>query len=125
VNTDTLIQAVANRQTERTISALNALLLQGENPVTLVRMVAKYFSNLLKGVDKMERGENPAEIAKKILKPSQFRLEESVVGQLRSWSKESLLRAHKTLLNAEVQMKSGGVDPELTLKQTLLMLTKL
>lgn len=124
VNTDTLIQAVANRQTERTVSALNALISQGENPITLVRMVARYFSGLLKGVDKLEAGENPLDIAKKILKPAQFRLEESVIMQLRSWPKESLLRAHKALLNAEIQMKSGVLDPELTLKQTLLVLTK-
>ena len=124
VNTDTLIQAVANRQTERTISALNALILQGENPVSLMRMVARYFDALLKGVDKMDAGENSTDVAKKILRPAQFRLEEAVIGQLRSWSKESLLKAHKTLLDAEIQMKSGVLDPELTLKQTLLMLTK-
>ncbi|MBO7605220.1 MAG: DNA polymerase III subunit delta [Elusimicrobiaceae bacterium] len=124
VNSDTLIQAVANHQTERVILALNALLLQGENPVTLLRMVAKYFSNLLKGVDKMAAGEASADVAKKILKPAQFRLEESVIAQLHSWTKESLLKAHKTLLNAEIQIKSGIVDPELVLKQTLLMLTK-
>ena len=124
VTTDTLIQAVANRQTERTLLALNALLLQGENPITLIRAVARYFSGLLKGVDKMEAGENPADIAKKILKPAQFRLEESVTAQLHSWSKTSLLKVHKTLFNAEIQMKSGILDPELILKQTLLMLTK-
>ena len=124
VNEDTLIQAVANRQAERTICALNALLTQGENPVTLVRMVAKYFSNLLKGIDKIENGENPANVAKKILKPAQFRLEESVISQLHSWTKKALLKAHQTLLNTEIQIKSGVLDPELILKQTLLMLTK-
>ena len=124
VNADTVIQAVANRQTERVLSATNALLSQGENPVTLVRMVVKYFSNLLKGVDKIEAGEASAEVAKKMLKPAQFRLEESVIMQLHSWSKESLLRAHKALLNAEIQMKTGTLDSELILKQTLLMLTK-
>jgi len=124
VNTDTLIQAVANRQSERIISALNALLSQGENSVTLIRTIARYFTSLLKGVDKLEMGENPSDIAKKILKPAQFRLEESVISQLRSWSKMALLRAHHTLLNAEIKMKSGTLDPDLILKQTLLMLTK-
>lgn len=124
VNTDTLVQAVANRQTERTISALNALLLQGENPVTLIRMIARYFSNLLKGVDRLNSGENPTDVAKKILKPAQFRLEESVISQLHSWSKSALSGAHHSLLNAEIQMKLGTLDPELILKQTLLFLTK-
>ena len=124
VTPDTLVQAVANRQTERTLFSLNALLSQGENPVTLVRMLARYFSNLLKGVDKLEAGENPSDIAKKILKPAQFRLEESVITQLRSWSKKALLKAHHTLLDAEIKMKSGILDPELILKQTLLMLIK-
>ena len=124
VNGDTLVQAVANRQTERTVTALNALLTQGENPVTLLRMVAKYFTNLLKGETKLEAGENPVDVAKKILKPAQFRLEESVISQLHSWNKSLLLKAYKTLLNAEIQMKSGIFDSELILKQTLLMLTK-
>ena len=124
VNDDTLIQAVANRQAERMLFAINALLAQAENPVTLIRLIAKYFSDLLKGVDKLETGENPADIAKKILKPAQFRLEESVISQLHSWTKQALLKAHHTLLNAEIQMKSGTVDPELILKQTLLMLIK-
>ena len=39
VNSDTLIQAVANRQPEKVLTALNALMAQGENPITLVRMV--------------------------------------------------------------------------------------
>ena len=124
VNVDMLIQAFANRQTEKMISVLDALLAQGENPVTLIRFIARYFSNLLNGLDKLEQGESPQNIAKKILKPAQFRLEEAVVSQLHSWSKKALLKVHNTLLNAEIQMKSGILDPELCLKQTLLMLTK-
>ena len=124
VNSDTLIQAVANKQSEKMLVALNTLLAQGENPVTLVRMVARYFSNLLRGVEKVEAGEASADVAKKILKPAQFRLEESVQEQLRTWTKASLLKAHHDLLNAEIQMKSGVIDPELFLKQTLLILTK-
>ena len=124
ISTDTLIQAVANRQTERALSALNALLAQGENPITLIRVVARYFSNLLKGVDKLEQGESAQDIAKKILRPAQFRLEESVQEQLRSWTKPALLKAHQNLLGAEIQMKSGVLNPELILKQSLLQLTK-
>ena len=124
VNSDTLIQAVANKQPEKMQTALNALLAQGENPITLLRSVARYFSNLLKGVEKVEAGEVSADIVKKILKPAQFRLEESVQEQLRTWSKATLLKAHHDLLNAEIQMKLGTLDPELILKQTLLMLTK-
>ena len=124
VNSDTLIQAAANRQPEKVLTALNALMAQGENPITLVRMVARYFTGLLKGADKLECGESALDIAKKILKPAQFRLEESVATQLRSWTKANLLKANHSLQQAEIQMKSGIVDPELTLKQTLLMLTK-
>ena len=124
VTPDTLVQAVANRQTEKALRALNALLAQGENPITLIRTIARYFSNLLKGVEKLGRGEASADIAKKILKPAQFRLEESVQEQLHSWTKGALLKAHHSLLNAEIQMKSGVLDPELILKKTLLMLTK-
>ena len=124
IDTDTLIQSVANRQAERMINALNALISQGENPVTLVRLITKYFVSLLKGVEKLELGENPADIAKKILKPAQFRLEEAVINQLRLWTKPGLLKAHHDLLNAEIQMKTGIIDPELILKQTLLMLIK-
>ena len=121
---DTLIQALANRQVDLVITTLNALLAQGENPVTLVRQIARYFSALLKGVDKLLLGENPSDISKKILKPAQFRLEEAVINQLRTWSKERLLKVHQILLNTEIQMKSGILDPELVLRQTLLMLTK-
>lgn len=124
LTSDTLIQAVANRQPDMVISSLNALLAQGENPITLVRSIARYFTDLLKGADQLERGESPLDIAKKILKPAQFRLEESVADQIRSWHKTALLKAHHTLLNAEIQMKLGTIDPELILKQTLLMLTK-
>ncbi|MGN0920053.1 MAG: DNA polymerase III subunit delta [Alphaproteobacteria bacterium] len=122
--TDSLIQALANRQTEKALAALNALLLQGENPITLVRAIARYFTGLLKGVDKLAHGEASADIAKKILKPSQFRLEESVQEQLHTWTKPALLKVYNDLLKAEIQMKSGTLAPELILKQTLLFLTK-
>lgn len=124
VNFDTLIQAVANHQTETTLNALNALLLQGENPVTLLGAVTRYFANLLKGVDKLDHGESSSEVVKKILKPSQFRLEESVKEQLHLWKKPTLLKAFHDLSNAEVQMKSGLLNPELILKQTLLTLIR-
>ena len=122
VTTDTLIQALANHQSGTVAYTLNALLDQGENPVTLIRSVARYFTALLKGLDQVEQGQSLAEVVKKILKPSQFRLEESVQTQLRSWSKNALLKAHSLLLNAEIQMKSGTIEPELILKQVLLML---
>ena len=124
VTIDTLIQSLANRQIDKSILSVKALLAQGENPVTLLRQVARYFTALLKGVEKMEQGENPTDIAKKILKPAQFRLEEAVVKQLHSWTKERLLKIYHSFLTAEIQMKSGQLDPELILKQTLLMLTK-
>ena len=122
VNADTLIQALANHQLKKALFALNALLAQGENPVTLLRQVARYFEALLKGVDKLANGESTAEIAKKILKPAQFRLEESVIEQLHSWHKTTLLKAHHHLLQAEIKMKSGTMDPELILKKTCLFL---
>ena len=89
VNIDILIQALANHQKSTAISALNALLEQGDNPITILRQITRYFEALLRGVDKLTQGENSSDIAKKILKPAQFRLEEAVIKQLHFWNKNT------------------------------------
>ena len=116
-----VVTDTANTKTADHAAAL--LLSNGENPVVLVRILTNHFNNLLIAADIMAQGGTLDTAVKKILKPAQFRLEETMRRQVMMWKKEYIFKVLELLLGTERQTKSTGLPPELILARTVTQIT--
>ena len=117
-SSDLFCMAVAGGDRERADKEYHLLLENGENPVSIVRILFIYFNKLLDGISVISQSGMEAGI-KKVLKPAQFRLETSVRRQLQIWKKENILKTLNLLLNLERQIKSTGMPNELILERAI------
>ena len=119
---DLFCHAVATGDHEGAEKAYRLLIENGENPVTIVRILYNYFNKLLYAADDMEKGSVEAAL-KKIMKPAQFGLKISFEKQLRIWKKSFILKVLNLLLDTEKKIKSTGMPAEVILGRTLLQIT--
>ncbi len=121
--TDQLIQAIATKNTSLSLSLLILLLNQGEQAVSLIRQISRYFDLLLQGKGLSQQGKNPFQITDILLKPAQFRLKQPFQDQLRIWSLPQLIYVKHQLTEAEIQLKSAPLTPELICQKLIFNLT--
>ena len=119
VQTDMFIQLTANGQIAKAISFIPKLQQQGENIVSVLRALARYFNLILTGKSMIIQGDNPSFVVDKLLKPAQFRLKQPLQKQLMLWSMPQLIRAHHLFLESEIQMKTNSLSQELILQKCL------
>jgi DNA polymerase-3 subunit delta len=120
VQVDSFIQMIANQQIHLAIPFIQKLQQQGEQPVTILRSLARYFDLLLEGKSFIQQGENVVNVVDKLLKPAQFRLKQPLQKQLMSWSYQHLIQAHHLFLDAEIQMKINTLSQILILQKCIL-----
>ncbi len=114
-----LCYAVANGQEKKADKALHQLLLNGENPVSLLHALQYHFTLLLEGNGLLEK-KMPLESAlKKLLRPAQFRLEHDLAHQLTIWKKEPLVRVLNFLIKIDRDFRKNLVSPDLLLQRAV------
>lgn len=123
VSIDRFIQAVSNKKTAHALFYFTLLINQGEQCVSLCRLLNRSLDLLVMGKNLLQTGKNPMQVADSLLKASQFRLKRPFQEQLRLWSVPQLLKAKRLLLEGEIQMKLGNLPPELIFKKVLLTLS--
>ena len=119
---DLFCHAVATGDHEGVDKSYRLLLENGENPVSIVRILFNYFNKLLYAAEDMEQG-NAETALKKIMKPAQFGLKTSFEKQLKIWKKSFILKVLNLLLDTEKQIKSTGMPTEVILGRILLQIT--
>ena len=119
---DTFCCAVATGQREVAEKEYRLMLENGEDPVSIIRILSLYFNKLLDASETMERM-GMAVALKKIMKPAQFRLESSFQKQIQIWKKSFILKVLSLLIEAEKQAKSTGLPAELMLDRVILQIT--
>ena len=97
------------------------MLANGENPVTIIRILYMYFNRLLDAAETNEQSGLAAAL-KKIMKPAQFRLETQFQQQIRIWKKDFILKVLDLLIDAERQAKSTGMPAELILDRVIIQI---
>ncbi|MBQ7413482.1 MAG: DNA polymerase III subunit delta, partial [Alphaproteobacteria bacterium] len=112
--------AVGNRQTAD--KEYHLMLENGENPVSIIRILSMYFNKLLDASETYLSGGTEAAL-KKIMKPAQFRLESSFRKQIQIWKKPFILKVLDLLIEAEKQAKSTGLPAELILDRVILKIS--
>ncbi len=121
--TDAFCCAVAEGNTRAADKNSALLLSAGENPVTITRILTNYFNNLLTAADTYEQTGSLDAAVKKIMKPAQFRLEETFRRQIMIWKKDYIFKVLDLLLSTEQHLKSTGLPPELILSRTVTQIT--
>lgn len=122
---DMLVFAVANGQHKEADNALRILFLNGENPVSITRILSLHFNKLLIGADLVSKRVSGEEICKKLLRANQFRLKEQLLQQVYKWKKEYLCKTLQLLLETEQQTKTTGMPAELIVERAVTMITGL
>lgn len=115
--------AVAEGNQKNADRAAALLLSNGENPVGLVRLLLGHFHLLLTASDLLRKGASLDTAVKKIIKPAQFRLEETMRRQVMMWPAEYIVKVLNLLLETEQQIKSTGMPSELILSRVVTQIT--
>lgn len=96
---------------------LKNLLVNGEAPVTIVRVLISHFNKLLMAVDLSENNVAKEEILKKVLRANQFKQKDMMATQIYIWKKNFLVKVLQLLLEAEKQTKTTELPAELIIER--------
>lgn len=119
---DTFCCAVATGQRKVAEKEYHLMIENGENPVSIIRILYLYFNKLLDASETFETAGMAAAV-KKIMKPAQFRLESSFQKQIQIWKKSFIFKVLSLLIDAERQAKSTGLPAELILDRVILQIS--
>ncbi len=98
---------------------LKNLLVNGEQPVTIVRILIAHFNKLLMAVDLSENGVPKEEILKKVLRANQFKQKDMMATEIYLWKKNFLIKVLQLLLEAEKQTKTTELPSELIIERLI------
>jgi len=121
-STDMFCCAVATGDRETADKEYKLMLENGENPVSIIRILSIYFNKLLIANDvKKEQGLEAA--IKKIMKPAQFRFKSSFSQQIQIWKKSHIFKVLNLLIEAEKQVKQTGFPADLILDRVIIQIS--
>ena len=120
---DLFCSAVVTGDQKQAEREYHLMLSNGENPVSIIRILYLYFNRLLDATATVESQGVDAGL-KKIMKPAQFRMEASFRKQLSIWKKSFILKVLDLLLDAERQSKTTGFPSEVMLGRIILQITQ-
>lgn len=108
-----LVDAMVEGRADVAAKTLHSLLDAGETPFSLYGMIVRQFRLLLLAREHLSAGGAPGELAG-VLKSAPF-VAQKASSQSRRFSVEALETIYATLLDYDVKMKTGRIDPELAL----------
>lgn len=123
--TDILCFSVSGGNQEDADKSIQILLSNGENPVSIVRILSSHFNKLLIGADLLSKNESSDSICKKILRANQYMLKDKIISHIYMWKKEYIIKTIELLTETEIQTKTTGVPPDIVLERTITMITGL
>lgn len=108
-----MIDAIAAKNARLASQKLHELLTAGENEIYLLSMIAYQFRNLIIIKDLTNRSLNPSEISQKTaLHPFVIRKSLDIID---NFTTEKLQKIYQKLLEADISIKTGQIEPRLAL----------
>ena len=123
--TDILCFAVSGGVQDEADKSIQILLSNGENPVSIVRILSAHFNKILLGADLLSQNESSDAICKKILRSNQYMLKDKMMSHIYMWKKEYILKTIELLTDTEIQAKSTGIPSDIVLQRTITMIAGL
>ena len=96
---------------EKAVAALQKMLNEGEEPVSITRALTYHFNRLLMCMAEMENGQNAEAAMKKLMPRVLFYRETSFKRQLGVWSKDRLFGVLELLYKCEKDCKTTNMPP--------------
>jgi DNA polymerase-3 subunit delta len=109
---DDVVRAVAEGDVAALDKDLARLFDEGEQPVMILRALARHFQRLHRASGLMAKGESPAQAIAALRPPVFFKERTSFERQLRQWTAVKLGAALERLTKAEVLCKTTGLPAE-------------
>ena len=88
--------------------------------VAILRGCQSHFRQLLHAAREIRKGGSTQQVVRSLRPPVHFRLQDRFTAQLRHWAPETLMEAVNRLQDAELAVKTGGVNDTAICSQTLL-----
>lgn len=110
-----LIEALARRQGKRALEEFHTLLVTGEAELYLFSMIVYQFRTLLLVAELVAAGQRSAQVVARTLKLPPF-VAERTLAIVRPLSLEFLIGCYQRLLDYDVRMKTGELEPRLALE---------
>lgn len=107
------IDAVGAKNHKKAVSLLNELIEAGQNELYILSMVVYQFRNMLAISSYLDRHVSTGEMAK-VAKIHPFVVQKTI-GVLRKYSKETLASNYIKLGNTDFAIKTGQIDPKLSI----------
>jgi DNA polymerase-3 subunit delta len=117
-----MVDALGRRDGEQALNLLHRLLEDGEHPLSLLGMIVRQFRIMIQVKDLAEHGVPPAKIGAQLGLHS-F-VAEKGLRQSRNFSMEQLETIYRKLLETDLAIKTGRMDPVLALDMLMAGLSK-
>jgi len=121
-NVFAMVDALGQRRAEDALRELRKLLAEGDHPLRVTAMVVRQFRLLIQVRELSEAGATPEEIARKM--GVSLRNAGSLQRQARNFSLGQLEAIYRRLLDFDLQVKTGLVEPESALELLILELLR-
>lgn len=109
-----MVDALGQRQGEKALTLVRQLLDDGDDPLRIYGMIIRQYRLLLMVREQLDRGQTPATMEKTI--GVKGWLARKLAGQAGYYSLDLLERIYRKLLEIDLDMKTGQMDPVLALE---------
>lgn len=123
-NFDDIAYSVAGRKPEAALRAFDLLMRDGENFLTILRVLQNHFRRLHMVRANIDAGQGMEEVLSKLHPPIFFKYKDAFTAQVRAWSLPALGQVLSRLAELEAQCKTTGAPAETLCAQAILGLSK-
>lgn len=121
-NVFAMVDALGLRQPEAALREFRKLLSEGDHPLRVMAMVVRQFRLLIQVKELTQAGASPDEMARKTGAPP--RGVASLQRQARNFTFDQLEQAYRRLLECDLQVKNGSMEPESAVELAIVELVR-
>ncbi len=115
-----MVDALGQRRGAEALRLLRGLLESGDEPLRVFGMIVRQYRLLIQMKEQLERGQTPPTAAK-IIEVHPY-VAGKLAGQAQHYTLDTLERIHHHLLEVDLEIKTGKVEPALALEMLVVLL---